>query len=244
MTSTGLFRHAAAVTALALSLPAAAAAAQQERAVFDLSLRGISAGRLTVEGKVEGNRYSATGTLQSGGILGALKKVRYDAAVLGGISGSRFSPARYTEQADTGKRQSEVVMTYKAGVPGVETYKPPRQPRDYDIDPARQQGTVDPMTALFAVLRDTPAADACTARLVLFDGRRRTQVALAPAGTKGDKITCAGEYRRLEGFSPDDMQEKTRFPFTLTYAPAGNGTLRVVEVSMDTLYGKGALKRR
>lgn len=242
MVTTGLFRRATAISAVALMLPTVASA--QDRAVFDLTLRGISAGSLTVEGKIEGAGYTASGTLKSGGILGALKKVRYDAAVSGGLAKGVFAPARYTEQADTGKRQSEVVMTYKAGTPVVDSYNPPRKQRDYDIDPAQQTGTVDPLTALFAVLRDIPEAEACTANLVLFDGRRRSQVALTPAETKSDKVTCAGEYRRIAGFSSDDMAEKTRFPFTLTYAPNGDGTLRVVEVSMDTLYGKGALKRR
>ena len=46
--------------------------------------------------------------------------------------------------------------------------------------------------------------------------------------------------------SPEDkdMAEKTRFPFSLTYAPLGNGRMRVVEVGLDTVYGKATMKRR
>jgi hypothetical protein len=40
------------------------------------------------------------------------------------------------------------------------------------------------------------------------------------------------------------MAERTTFPFTLTYKPAGNGRMRVTEVAMETIYGKAAMKRR
>ena len=232
----------AALLGMALALPARAD--QSDSIEFDLSLRGLSAGRLSVNGRIEGNRYSANGTLKSTGIVGAIRKVRYDAAVAGAVSKNRFTPFKYSEQADTSKRQSESVMAYKGGVPQVMVYSPPRDPRPGDVNPATQGGTIDPLTALYAVLRDIPESEACTFRAVMFDGKRRSQIVLSSPETGNGGISCAGEYRRLEGFAPDEMAEKTRFPFRLTYGPAEPGRLRVVEVSMDTLYGKGRLKRR
>jgi hypothetical protein len=211
---------------------------------FDISIKGLNAARLLIEGQGEGETYAAGGFLRSSGLLGWVKKIRYDASVAGKVKDGRYVPARYTEKADTGKRQSEAVMAYRAGVPQVKTYNPPRPPRQGDIDPATQGGTVDPLTALFAVLRKLPEAEACDLKLTLFDGRRRSQVTLGQPDRSGDGITCQGEYRRLEGFSPEDMAEKSRFPFTLTYAPAGEGMVQVEEVAMDTLYGKGRMIRR
>ncbi|WP_415182091.1 DUF3108 domain-containing protein [Phaeovulum sp.] len=225
-------------------LPVVAMAQQVDNAVFDLTLRGLTAGQLHVNGKLVGNAYAAKGVLQSSGLLGMVRKVRYDASVSGRYAGGKYTPVSYAEKADTSKRQSESVMAYRAGVPQVTTYNPPRDPRPGDVDPATQGGTIDPLTALYAVVRDVPAAEACTLKVTLFDGRRRSQVVLSPAETAGKGVTCAGEYRRLAGFSDKEMAEKVRFPFRLTYAPAGQGMLRVVEISMDTLYGKGALKRR
>jgi hypothetical protein len=171
--------------------------------------------------------------------------VRYDARVSGRVTNGRFTPVRYEEDADTGKRQSQSVMEYKAGVPQVKVYNPPKTPRPSDIDPATQGGTVDPLTAAFAALRDVAPEEACRLKLVLFDGRRRSQVVLAdPQPTGGGGLACAGEYRRLEGFSDKEMAEKSRFPFRMTYAPLPDGRLRVVEVAMDTIYGKGRLTRR
>lgn len=230
--------------ALVAFLPLETLADQTDSAVFDLQLKGIRAGQLTLNGKIEGRDYAVNGVLKSTGILAVIKKIRYDATAFGRYSDGRFTPARYQERADTGSRQSESLMDYRSGVPQVKVYNPPRDNKPGDVDPATQGGTVDPLTALYAAFRDVPEGEACTLRTFMFDGKRRSQVVLADPQKSDGKVTCAGEYRRLEGFSAKDMAKKTRFPFRLTYEPAGDGMLRVAHVSMDTLYGKGELKRR
>lgn len=234
----------AAVAAFCLAA-GGASADQQDSAIFDLTLRGIHAGTLSVAGAIEGRGYAATGVLKSGGLVALVRKVRYDARAFGTHAKGRFTPSRYEEDADTGRRQSQSVMEYRAGVPQVKVYNPPKPPRPGDIDPATQAGTVDPLTAAYAALRDVAPEEACHLKLVMFDGRRRSQVVLAdPRPTADGGLTCAGEYRRLEGFSAEEMAEKSRFPFRMTYAPLPDGRLRAVEVSMDTIYGKGRLTRR
>jgi hypothetical protein len=223
---------------------AAHAAERKDVAIFDISIRGFSAATLSLSAADQGESYAAAGTLKSSGILGFLRKIRYDAQVAGKISDGRFIPSRYVERADTGKRQSEAVMAYVGGTPQVKSYDPPRPPSEGGIDPATQRGTVDPLTALYAVLRDVPKADACQLKVFMFDGRRRSQLVLGQAKAEADKITCQGEYRRLDGFSPKDMAEKSRFPFTLSYSLASDGLVHVTEISMDTLYGKGRMIRR
>ena len=234
---------AAAMAALCLAA-AQAPAAMAEQVQFDLVLRGITAGRLTYDGAISGSSYAVAGRLQTAGLAALLKQVRYDATAKGSVSGSRYTPSGYTEKADTGKRQSESVMAYRRGVPQVTDYKPARTVRDYDIDPATQGGTVDPLTALFATLRDVDAGQECATSLKLFDGRRASRLTTSNRKVAGNNVTCVGEYRRVAGFSPEDMSEKVSFPFTLTYSPAADGKMRVTEVSMDTIYGKGRLVRR
>ncbi|WP_097029809.1 DUF3108 domain-containing protein [Cereibacter ovatus] len=226
------------------ALVAGPASAQTDKAAFDLVLRGIGAGTLSFSGTEEAGRYAVSGRLQSGGLLGMLRKVRYDAEARGGISGGLPAPLRYRESADTGKRQSNVEMSWRGGVPRVDAYDPPRDPRPYDVDPATQKGTVDPLTALYAVLRDVEPGKECRLSLDIFDGRRRTRLALAAPQAKGQGVTCTGEFLRIAGYSRKDMAEKTRFPFSLTYAPTAEGRMRVVEVATDTLYGRATLTRR
>jgi hypothetical protein len=129
-------------------------------------------------------------------------------------------------------------------VPQVKSYAPPRDPDEGGLDPATQGGTVDPLTAMYAFLRDRPAAAACNQRLVLFDGERRSQLALGPPRPADGGISCDGEYRRLEGFSAEDMAERTRFPFSLRLEPAAGDLLRVTEVRMQTLFGPAVMARR
>jgi len=216
----------------------------EERASFDIVLRGVTAGRLAFAAAQEGNRYTVSGRLESTGIAAMLRKFLYTAQASGSITGNRYSPIRYSEDANTGQRQSRSSMEFRRGVPVSVVNTPARDPRPYDVAPATMRGAVDPVTALYATLRDVDPGRECASEQRMFDGRRATQITLSTPRKQGDRVTCTGEYRRVAGFSPEDMAEKTRFPFTLTYAPTPEGRMRVIEVSTDTLYGKAVMKRR
>ena len=233
------------VLATGLVLPASAQSGRvEERASFDVTLRGITAGRLAFAAAEEGNRYTVSGRLESTGIAAMLRKFLYTAQASGRVTQGRLTPARYSEDADTGKRQSRSIMEFRGGTPVKVVNDPARDPRPYDVDPATMRGVVDPVTALYATLRDVDAGRECASDQRMFDGRRATQITLSKPQKQGDRVTCSGEYRRIAGFSPEDMAEKTRFPFTLTYAPTPEGRMRVIEVTTDTLYGKAVMKRR
>ncbi len=229
---------------LGLVFACATAAAAADQVVFDLDIRGVRAGTLSFAGEAGGGRYAVTGRLESAGLVGLLRRVRFDGQAQGVLKAGRFTPARYAETADTGKRQSRSVMEYRRGVPLVKAYDPPRAAGDGGLDPAMQRGTVDPLTAMYAALRDVPAGQECNLTLTLFDGKRRSQVALGAPRATDDGVTCPGEYRRLDGFSAEDMAEKTRFPFALRLEPRDGGLMQVTEITMESLYGKARLKRR
>lgn len=230
----------------ALVLPAAPVRADQtDRIVFDLSLRGIPAGSVTVNGKIAGNSYGATGVVETNGLLGAIRKIRYNGTVSGGYQAGRFTPQRFDLSTQRGDDRFTNLIVYKNGVPVSVSRNPPRKPRATDVDPAQQGGTIDPLTALYAVLRDVDSDAACKLDVALYDGAKRTRVRLSAPKPAGKGVTCTGEYRRLAGFSDREMQEKTSFPFTLIYAPTPDGQrLQVVEINTDTILGKGRLVRR
>lgn len=232
-------------TVLGLALAPAAHADQTDRITFDVSLKGLSAGELVIDGKIDGNGYAAKGLMQTTGLAGAIKKIRYDATASGSFAKGRFTPRSVEVAARRGDERTKNTMIYKGGTPASVSHEPPRSPRPNDVDPAKQGGTIDPLTALYAVLRDVDRSEACKLNVTMFDGTKRTQVALSAPQAAGAGVTCAGEYRRIAGFSEREMAEKSRFPFTLTYAPTPDGTrLRVVEISTETILGKGRLKRR
>lgn len=234
---------AAFATCLCLTAPALAQKAT-ETATFDFVVAGLTAGTLTVAGTVDGKGYAVQGKLGSSGLVSFVKKISYQGSASGAVRDDRFRPASYRERADTGDRQSEVVMSFSRGVPVVETYKPPGKSRPHDISPADQAGAVDPLTAAFAVLKSVEPGQECQVSYAMFDGRRASSISLSGRKEKGDRVTCAGEYRRVAGFPPHEMAKRTRFPFTLTYAPGEDGRMRVVEVATETTFGKAKMIRR
>ncbi len=238
-------RIATLALSLLATLPATAQANRiEDKATFDVVIRGISAATLALSGVEENGRYAVSGVLKSAGIAALLRKISYTATVKGAVAGTRYTPSSYVEKSDNGKTQSTSTMTYKRGVPSAVQYTPARAAREKDVSPASQGGTVDTLTALYAMLRDVPAGQECNLTLQMYDGRYVSSIATSKPQPKGDKVVCAGQYRRIAGFKPEEMAERTNFPFTVTYAPAGNGQMRVTEVAMDSLYGKAAMKRR
>jgi hypothetical protein len=227
-----------------LALSAAGAEAQTTHAAtYDLTLGGLRAGVVSFSAVEDGGRYSAAARAVSSGIVALVQDLGYDARSVGRLAGDGFVPSRYEESANTGERTSRAVMEYVSGVPQIKAYDPPQERRSRDVDPATQGGTVDPMTAIYALLRDVPREEVCTLDVPVFDGRRASRVTTAGPRADGERIVCEGEYRRVAGFSRSQMRKKSRFPFTITYAPAGD-RYKVERVSIDTLYGRATLDRR
>jgi hypothetical protein len=228
-----------------LCLAALAAQAQTtETATFDLRIASLRAGVFSLSSVEDGRQYSLAARATSAGLASILSEVSFEGRATGRLTAQGFVPTRYQEAANTGERVSRAVMEYRRGVPQVQAYDPPQAPRPTDIDPATQGGTVDPLTALHAVLREVPHDAVCRVDLAVFDGRRASRVTLSAAQAQGDRILCPGEYRRVAGFSEGQMQRRTRFPFTITYAPVGEGRYRVERIVIETLYGRATLDRR
>jgi Protein of unknown function (DUF3108) len=235
---------AAMTAAVALTPVSHAQGTTTDSHTFDITLKGIRAATLSFTGEQNGTSYAVSGKLESKGVAALVRKVKYDARSRGYTKNGRYTPGSYSEKADTGKRKSAAVMEYRKGVPQIKSYDPPREPSPDDLNPAKQGGTVDPLTALYATLRDVAKGQECKVALQMFDGRRRSQITLSGRKAAGDTVTCNGEYRRVAGYSAEDMAEKTRFPFVLTYSPADGDRMRVTEVRTETLYGTATLTRR
>lgn len=238
-------RLTAFVLGLGLTGPAMPQAARiEDQAIFDINLRGLTAATLVFSGVEQNGRYAVNGELKSAGIVSWVRKISYIATARGLVAGQTYTPTSYRETADTGKRQSQSQITYSRGVPIEINYEPAREPRPDAVDPASMGGTVDPLTSLYATLRDVAAGDECKTNVRMFDGRRASQLVLSRPVKDGKAVVCTGEYRRLGGFSEKDMAEKSRFAFTLTYSPTKSGRMQVTGIALDTLYGKATMKRR
>lgn len=223
---------------------AAAGADRSDQHVWAVSLLGIHAGTVRLSADQRGSAYRVEIAMRSEGAGAAVRRVQFLASAEGRVNNGSYTTARYTENADTGKRRSRSVMEYRRGVPQIVAYDASADHRLDTLDPATQGGTLDPATSFYAILRDQPRATACAATVVTFDGRRRSQTLLADPQPAGDRLMCRGEYRRLAGFRAEEMAERAAFPFTVIYEPAPGGLMRVAEVRLQTLYGQAVMKRR
>jgi hypothetical protein len=229
-----------------LALPVAALA-QTERATFDVKLRGVTAATVQYVAETRSDEYGVTGKLRTTGLLSSFVRAGYEATAIGHLRGNGgYRPYSFTERRDAGDGVTTAEMRYRRGVPQVKTYSPPRETDPFAVDPGGQGGTVDPMTAIWAALREQPRAQVCALDVKVFDGKRRSGVRLRNPVVQGDgTITCAGEYRRIEGWSPAKLAERSQFPFSMTYAEtAAGGVWQVVRVTTQTSFGRAELVRR
>ncbi len=232
-----------AMLATVLALPAAAETTLD--AQYTLSLRGVTGGAIAMHATEDGGGYAVSSRAESTGLVGSLLAYSFEGATQGRVAGGRHTPERYSEtEVDDGERT--VAMTRFAGdTPRDVTFTPPRDPAPWDIDPAAQSGVIDPMTALYRVLRPTEPAGACNQSYLLFDGRHVSRIALgAPQAASDGTLSCAGEYRRLRGYDPEKLAEQPVVALTFTYAPIAGGRVQVSEIRSPTRLGDAVLRRR
>ena len=234
------------VIASAATVTSTPVSAGSETGTFDVILRGFRAATLKYAARLEGDRYAVTGQIAPSGLIGAIADVSYKASSQGRVRGDKYQPVSFVEARKSTKSLSTGTMGFRGGVPQVKKYDPRLSADPNAVEPRTQKGTVDPMTVIFASLRDQPREKACALNMSVFDGKRRSQVTLGkPTVENGEgRFVCSGEYRRIKGWSAEDMAERTRFPFQMTYQRQNNGLYRVVEITTPTTLGRATLRRR
>ena len=214
--------------------------AETKTSTYNVYLRGIKAGQLKYAYAQSGSNYSASGILQSTGIVGALAKYKFTASSSGKIVKGKHAPQSYQEDSNTGRRESQKSISYSNGIPRVTERK---LPKSHWADPKKQKGTVDPMTAIALVLNDASAKSVCNSKIDLFDGARRVTITLSNPKKSGATLKCSGLYKRVDGFSKREMSEGTQFPFALNYALKGD-IYRVSDMEISTLRGRARFVRQ
>ncbi len=222
------------------ALPASA----QEEMRFDLGLRGLTAAQIAMDGRQDGAVYAVAARMASTGVVDLISAFDFAAEARGQMRGSQPAPSEAVLRDEMGRNRGTVQLRYRNGVPRV-SIDPAPESEPWDLDPATQSGRADPVSVMWAALRARPAGEICDVTLRAFDGRRAGDLVLgAPTARADGTATCAGEWRRVAGYDPEDMAKRTSFPFTLTWAPDGTGSMRVVEMRAATRYGDAVLRRQ
>ncbi len=213
----------------------------QDQSQFDLRFRGITVAEITLAARETPASYSLAGRLTSTGMMRLFARVRFDTQVEGHRQALDFAPQRYREDIDTGRRISSVDLRWQGGAPTRLTQVP--APDTYAVPATEAVGTIDPLTAIWRVLRSAPEAELCYFELQVYDGARRSQLSLGPRERDGARLSCAGQYRRIAGFSAEDMAERQEFPFTAEYTRQGDLWL-LTDLRATSLLGAIRITRR
>ncbi|RKF16437.1 DUF3108 domain-containing protein [Roseovarius spongiae] len=214
---------------------------------YDVRLLGVKLGEMTLAGRIGGGAYAVSSQFSTRGIVSALADTGFDLKARGRVTASGFTPQAYDERIDTGSRRSTAQLRYTRGVPritGGTLASAPPEPGETPLDPSGEGGTLDPLTAMFAALHDRPRADLCKTDVTIFDGARRSAIRTTARADMGAEVLCTGAYFRLAGFTASELKRQTVYPFTLLFAPGGDGRMQARRLTVRTRYGNAELLRR
>lgn len=207
---------------------------------YDVRLLGARVGVMTIAATEKGGYYSARSRFSTAGIVGALRRVNADVAVQGRVAGDSLKPRDYSEEINDGSRFTNVKVQFSPGTP-----KLVEGDAGSDAPPARPASlsdAIDPLTTLYAALRDQPRDGICRLEADVFDGHRLARFALTQPQPQGDTVTCNGFYRRLEGYEKDGKEDRN-VPISVDYEPAGQ-QMRAARVRVETKYGLAVMQRQ
>ena len=202
---------------------------------YDLYLGGIRAGELTIDARFSGDRYRATSVMRTAGIVGALYKASFDAETEGSLSAAGLRPQRFRAMAQSYGDRQKVEMTYRGRTPERVSADPDFVPKPWQIEPADQAGTLDPVSAALAALAPAPAAEICDRSVEIYDGRRRYALDLGRPEADGARMSCAALYRRVAGYKAKELKET--IAFTAWFEERPDGLAHLVRAAGDSMLG-------
>jgi hypothetical protein len=232
----------AAAVALPATAPAPATATTgTESRQFDISVAGVRAGELTLSVARNGASYEAGSSIRSTGLVGAVARIRYDGASTGRVAGDgSLVPERHVARSRSTRSERETEIVFENGQPSRVTVTPPR---GNPVDPADQAGTIDPVSAAFALLLDDRAETVCNERVDLFDGSRRSQIVVGRAEERDGLLVCNGVYVRVTG-EAHAVSDQREWGFRLVYRPNGDGSVAIQRIETPTRFGMAVLTAR
>jgi hypothetical protein len=231
------------VRALALSaaLVAGGLPARADDAVFDFSIAGFRVGAMTLKSDQSGSSYAAASRIDTAGVVGIFTDFFFDGNAAGRMrEDGSLVPSRYAAVSKSPRALRRTEIDWKGGVPVRVSVEPPRATAP---DPAKQGGTLDPVSAAFALLRDAPADEVCATTVDVFDGSRLSRLKLGRAVAAEGQLVCDGTYARIEG-EASSMASAREFPFRIIFRRNGAGLAELQRIEAPTDFGRAVVSRR
>lgn len=255
------FLGSALVLAGALAAGRADAAPAEALTVrYDVYVGGIHGLEAEFTLRRAGGRYAFESVSQTFGFWSYLFRWESRSMGEGRIEGERFVPAVHRARSIGGgePRGLDILYDAEGNVASVEIEPKSEETDRVPVPPALIRGATDATTGLMQVLAAMPAGGACGGTIPVYDGRRRFDVRLNPAGTTdlapirqssfaGRASVCRLTFRNVAGGrTPErtmfwrrvDADGNAGFPTTVYLAPvAPGGEMMPVRVEVDTPLG-------
>lgn len=205
---------------------------------------------LTVDG---GRRYDARLESASATWFNFLTKFRYEAEAAGTVSNPSVAPVRFRGERNARSKRDLTALTYGNGTVAVHT-EPPMNPEKASLVPEPvRRGSVDPLSAGIGVVITAGGPVACTGTYPVYDGRRRYDVTMRPAGREvlppskrrmaaGTAQRCVVALHPVAGFQTDRNKPNAFFAedkertATVWFLPVQGRTIPI-QVEVETDFG-------
>lgn len=225
---------------LVASTPAQADGVPGEEQHYIVRGLGLKLGDLYVSLDRDTARYSTRTRFATSGALSNLAHVHFSMSAAGRMDGRRAGPRSYVENVNTGKRISDVRMSYAAGLARVVSGRLGRD--GAPINPLTQRDTIDPASAMLLAVGPMPRADLCDLDQPVFDGARRTRLELNAAVETEDGLLCRGRFLREAGYSKRQLARSPGFDLELTYVRRRDGQYVLFRGKVDTVFAPVVLE--
>ena len=178
-------------------------------------LGGVVLGDVSYEVTSNAASYGVRASVRTAGAAQIFDQTQISATTGGAIAGNGLVWGRYDlTDAYAGHKFRRTQMTHAGAA--VTSQVTPRY-TDMGRPPAtagQQSGSYDPLTAIFALGRQIGAARACSASVLVFDGRQHYRLTVTPrsqgnfsgGGYNGPSLTCAFSYQPIAGFTLTPQQ--------------------------------------
>lgn len=148
---------------------------------FRLYAGGIPFGDVSMSSRIQGDRYAASSTIETAGLINRFWESKIEAASNGTIGESEVKPARYDNFTTRRGRREEYVISFRDDGPDSIYTNPQRAEREDDLPPGSEAArhSMDPVSAMVFLMNSYEANQETPCQTVapVYDGRRRYDVA-------------------------------------------------------------------
>ncbi|MBX3428447.1 MAG: DUF3108 domain-containing protein [Hyphomonadaceae bacterium] len=193
--------------------------------------------------------YNVRSTLRTSGLARLFDQTDITATASGAHVGDALAWSRYNLNHAYGQKRRQTALVRNAG--NVTSSITPRY-SDMGAPPAtaeQQSGSFDPLSAVFALGRRVGRARACSANVLVFDGRQHYRLSVTPrangsyngGGYEGPAVLCDFRYTPISGFGRDFDRSGVPMGRIWFAMPAQPGFAAPLQLIVPTPLGEGQL---